>query len=97
MRIRIPSMLLKLRERAASEGRLPGWLEKGMGRYASIAVAPKRWARVKRWAHRLTGIISSRGWIRRMPGPGRGWTRYRDFPRPAKESFLEWWRSGRGP
>jgi L-lactate dehydrogenase complex protein LldF len=94
--IRIPSMLLRLRERAASEGRLPGWLEKGMARYASTAVEPKRWARAKRWARRLSGIISSRGWIRRIPGPGRGWTRHRDFPRPAKESFLEWWRSGRG-
>lgn len=97
VRIRIPSMLLALRERAASEGRLPGWLEKGMARYASTAVSPSRWARAKRWASRLGGLISSRGWIRRIPGPGRGWTRFRDFPRPAKESFTDWWRKNRGP
>ncbi|MGH8947100.1 MAG: LutB/LldF family L-lactate oxidation iron-sulfur protein [Acidimicrobiia bacterium] len=96
VRIRIPSMLLQLRERAAMEGRLPGWLEKGMARYSSVATEPKRWARAKRWAHRLTGLFSARGWIRRIPGPGRGWTRYRDLPRPAKESFTEWWRSNRG-
>lgn len=94
--IRIPSMLLKLRERAAAEGRLPGWLEKGMARYASTASSPSRWGRAKRWASRLSGLISSRGWIRRIPGPGRGWTRYRDFPRPARESFTDWWRSNRG-
>ena len=96
VRIRIPSMLLKLREVAASEGRLPGWLEKGMARYARVAVHPSRWARAKRWAHRLSVLVSSRGWIRRIPGPARGWTRYRDFPRPVKQSFTEWWRSTRG-
>ena len=97
VRIQIPSMLLMLRERAAAEGRLPGWLSKGMARYASTAAEPQRWARAKRWARRLSGLLSSRGWIRRFPGPGRGWTRYRDFPRPARESFTEWWRSNRGP
>ena len=96
VRIQIPAMLLKLRERAAAEGRLPGWLEKGMARYASTAVEPKRWARAKRWARRLSALISVRGWIRRIPGPARGWTRYRDLPRPARESFTDWWRSNRG-
>jgi L-lactate dehydrogenase complex protein LldF len=97
IRIQIPSMLLKLRQRAASEGRLPGWLEKGMARYSRTATAPEKWRRAKKWAARLTGPISSRGWIRRIPGPGRGWTDHRDFPRPAKESFAEWWKMNRGP
>lgn len=97
MRIQIPSMLLKLRQQAASEGRLPGWLERGMARYARATVAPGKWARAKRWASRLSAPISSHGWIRKMPGPGRGWTEHRDLPRPAKESFGDWWRSNRGP
>lgn len=97
VRIQIPSMLLKLRQQAASEGRLPGWLERGMARYARATVAPGKWARAKRWASRLSAPISSHGWIRKMPGPGRGWTEHRDLPRPAKESFGDWWRSNRGP
>ena len=96
VRIQIPKMLLGLRAQAASEGRLPGWLEKGMARYAKTAVDPGRWARAKKWASRLGGLISSRGWIRRLPGPARGWTRGRDFKRPARESFNEWWRTRRG-
>jgi L-lactate dehydrogenase complex protein LldF len=96
VRIRIPHMLLKLREQAAREGRLPGWLDRGMARYAGTVSNPKRWARAKTWASRLSGPISSKGWIRRLPGPGRGWTSSRDFPRPAKESFGEWWRSRDG-
>ena len=96
IRIQIPSMLLNLRQRAAAEGRLPAWLEKGMTRYSNTATAPEKWRRAKKWASLLTAPISSRGWIRRVPGPGRGWTDYRDFPRPAKESFAEWWRTNRG-
>jgi L-lactate dehydrogenase complex protein LldF len=94
--IQIPSMLLKLRAMAAAEGRLPGWLQRGIRRYTSTAYSPSRWERAKRLAHVLTGPISRDGWIRRLPGRGRGWTAYRDFPRPARESFSAWWRSNRG-
>ncbi|MEX2250878.1 MAG: LutB/LldF family L-lactate oxidation iron-sulfur protein [Acidimicrobiia bacterium] len=96
IRIQIPSMLLKLRARAAAEGRLPGWLERGMRRYANTVHTPSKWERAKRLAHSVTGPISRDGWIRRLPGRGRGWTAYRDFPRPARESFSAWWRSNRG-
>ncbi len=96
VRIQIPSMLVKLRERAASEEMLPGWLERGMSRYSKAASEPKRWANAKKWAYRLTAPFSSRGWIRRIPGPGRGWTAYRDLRRPAKESFADWYRSRNG-
>jgi L-lactate dehydrogenase complex protein LldF len=95
VRIQIPAMLRGLRRLAVDEGRLPGWLEKGMGRYASIAEDPARWKRAKAWGYRLSGPLSVRGWIRRLPGPGRGWTTSRDFPRPAKQSFGDWWRENR--
>jgi L-lactate dehydrogenase complex protein LldF len=95
VRIEIPRMLLELRRRAAVEGRLPGWLERGMGRYARTTSDPSRWARAKRWAARLGAAFSARGWITRLPGPGRGWTDSRDLPRPAKESFNDWWKSNR--
>jgi L-lactate dehydrogenase complex protein LldF len=96
VRIQIPKMLLQLRQQAAAEGRLPGWLQKGIARYARTTVEPARWQRAKRWASRLASLVSTGGWIRRMPGPGRGWTSSRDLPRPAKESFNDWWRSNRG-
>jgi len=96
VRIQIPRMLLELRRQAAAEGRLPGWLEKGMSRYAKTASDPRRWARAKRWASRLSAPVATRGWISRLPGPGRGWTASRDLPKPAKESFNDWWRANRG-
>lgn len=96
VRIQIPKMLLSLREQAAREGRLPGWLEKGIARYGKTSSDPVKWARAKKWASRLSAPVSSGGWIRRLPGPGRGWTDSRDLPRPARESFSEWWRNNRG-
>ncbi|MEX0863484.1 MAG: LutB/LldF family L-lactate oxidation iron-sulfur protein [Acidimicrobiia bacterium] len=95
--IRIPSMLLNLREIAAAEDRLPGWLNRGMKAYTAAATDPLRWARLKRLARVLTAPFSARGWIRRIPGPARGWTNHRDLPRPPKESFNDWWRENRGP
>lgn len=95
VRIEIPRMLVELRRQAAAEGRLSGWLSKGLSRYARTASRPSRWRRAKRWAARLSVVVSSRGWIKRIPGPGRGWTSSRDMPRPAKESFADWWRSNR--
>ena len=96
VRIQIPSMLQQLRAQAAAEGRLPGWLDRGMNRYARVATQPAKWRRAKKWAYRLSALLSVRGWLRRVPGPGGGWTKYRDLPRPAKESFGEWWRVNRG-
>ena len=96
VRIQIPSMLLKLRQRAAVEGRLPGWLEKGMRRYRNTTADPVKWDRATRWARRLTGILSSAGRIRRIPGPGRGWTDSRDLRRPAEQTFTSWYRGRDG-
>jgi L-lactate dehydrogenase complex protein LldF len=96
VRIQIPSMLLKLREHAASEGHLPGWLERGMRRYRTAAIEPDRWRSARRWARLLLGLFSSSGWIRRIPGPGRGWTRHRDMRRPAEQSFSDWFKARNG-
>ena len=95
VRIDIPKMLLLLRESAAAQGRLAGWLERGVNGYTRRAIDPPRWARAIRWASTASAPLATRGWLRRIPGPARGWTRYRDFPRPAKESFTRWWRSNR--
>lgn len=96
VRIQIPSMLVKLRQRAVDEGRLPGWLEKGMARYATAATDQRKWERSLRWLRRVAALFASRGFIRRLPGPPRGWTKFRDIRRPARESFSEWMRQRQG-
>lgn len=92
VRIQIPSMLLKLRERAVDEGHLPGWLAKGMVRYTKTAAESGRWEKAGNWASRLAALVSSDGWISRLPGPGRKWTDSRDIRRPARQSFTQWFK-----
>ncbi len=97
VRIEIPRMLLELRRQAAEEDRLPRWLQRGISRYADVAVDPGRWSRAKRWTARLSALVARGGWIRRLPGPAKGWTGSRDLRQPARESFQDWWERNRGP
>jgi len=96
VRIQIPRMLLELRRQAAEQGRLPAWLQRGVSRYAGIVTDERKWSRAKRWAARLSAPLARDGWIRRLPGPGRGWTTSRDMRQPAAQSFQDWWRQNRG-
>jgi L-lactate dehydrogenase complex protein LldF len=89
--IRIPSMLLELRTKAAAEGRLPAWLSRGVRYYARSASEPVRWERLRHLVARLAAPFARSGWIRWLPGPASGWTRHRDLPRPERESLYEWW------
>ncbi len=89
--IQIPAMLLELRSQAAASGNLPGWLERGVRTYAGATRSRARWRRALRLARTLSAPFSRSGWIRRLPGPGSGWTRHRDLRRPARQSFSEWW------
>jgi L-lactate dehydrogenase complex protein LldF len=89
VRINIPEVLVHLRqtgphprfERAAM--RALSWTMRDRRRYAAALRAARRGAAPLR---RLTG-----GTIRRLPWPLSAWTKTRDAPLPAKETFREWW------
>jgi L-lactate dehydrogenase complex protein LldF len=96
VRIDIPRMLLELRAEAASTGRLPAWLGRGIRAYTSAAVNPGRWRLMWRLAG-MGGLLASRdGWIHRLPFQGAAWTDHRDLPRPASVTFHQYWRRRNG-
>jgi L-lactate dehydrogenase complex protein LldF len=35
---------------------------------------------------------ASRGYIRSLPGPVKGWTQARDLPTPTARGFRDWWK-----
>jgi L-lactate dehydrogenase complex protein LldF len=92
VKIDIPRVLVHLRgkaverkpprdpERLAMEA--AAWTFATRGRYERA----QRLGRVGQWP------LARGGRIRRLPGPLSGWTRSRDLPPVASQTFREWWR-----
>lgn len=95
VRIDIPRMLLALRRTATSEGLAPAWLKVGMPMYRHMATRPAMYRGIRWLSSRIAALEARGGWIARLRGPLSGWTRYRDFPQPARESFTARWRRER--
>jgi L-lactate dehydrogenase complex protein LldF len=104
VKINIPHMLIGLRElqhhpkgAAGLSGtrRHTPRLER-LAYWGSKEVLRRPWLyrlllRLSRWVLRP---LARNGWLKRLPGPGGGWTAARDFPAPAKQSFRDLWRKG---
>ena len=89
--IDLPRMLLALRRDLVEQGYSPLLWTLGM-RGWSVANQSSRLfelgSRALSWGMRLAP--------RQLPGPARGWTRYRDLPPAAPNSFRQWWRECKG-
>ena len=102
VQIDLPKMLLNLRHDLVSGRNMPGAERRAMQGFAGVASRPAAYqsaARVARTGTRLLSGFGDRN-LRRLPPPLHHWTRHRDFPPMAKQSFREWWtkRSGtQGP
>jgi L-lactate dehydrogenase complex protein LldF len=97
VKIDIPSMLVHLRATSVAAGRRRPHAEGVAFRAMAWAMStPGRFSRAERLL-RLGRLVSRRGRIRRLPGPGAAWTTSRDLPAPPKETFREWWARHRKP
>ncbi len=68
----------------------PGWLAQGLRLFTWAAEHAGRF----RLAQKLAGLVGGKGWLR-LPA-WSGWGLSKDFPRPAKQSFQERWKSQEG-
>jgi L-lactate dehydrogenase complex protein LldF len=103
VRINIPHMLIGLRElQHDPEGRRSPGKRGHRGPHSWEGLAYWLWKEVlcRPWLYGLTlrcaalflRPLTRDGWLRRLPGPGRGWTAGRDFPAPASRPFRERWK-----
>lgn len=94
VRIDIPRLLLIEREQAARARKMPGWLRFGLQIYSFTATRPALFA-LATWSGRVgtrvLGVFGN-GWIRALPPPLDAWTKSRDFPAFADESFSVKWK-----
>jgi L-lactate dehydrogenase complex protein LldF len=94
VKIDIPSVLVHLRAKAVEA--TPSSAERASMRGAAwIFASPRRFRLATRLGRLAQRPFARAGTIRRVPGPLSAWTRTRDLPPLARESFREWW--GRRP
>jgi L-lactate dehydrogenase complex protein LldF len=90
VKINIPEILIHLRRRIV-EDRAPG-AERLAMRAAAFAFSNPRWLSLAQTIGRVAQWPFARaGRVRRLPGPGAGWTVSRDLPAMPAESFRQWW------
>ncbi len=96
VRIPLPKMMRHWREREFERHLTPRATRWGLHAWAVIAASPRVY-RAFQWAasHALR-LISWRGWIRRLPLAGSGWTSQRDMRVPTGDSFQRQWRQRGG-
>jgi len=101
VKIAIPEMLIKLREKLHEESSHTASDEYDEPRLEGLAY--RLWAATLRrpWLYRAATWLATRTvgrwyrqsrWITRLPGALGGWTDQRDFPAPAARRFRDWWK-----
>jgi L-lactate dehydrogenase complex protein LldF len=80
IQIDLPRMLLELRRQAT--GQLPRSVTGGVRLYTAAARRSWRWRGLWSVVSWSAPLLSRRGWIEHLPGPGKRWTASRDLRRP---------------
>ena len=92
--IPLPTLLRGWRDRSWREGLEPATIRVGIGIWAWTARRPALYRIASSVGVRAMRWFGRQGWIRSMPLAG-GWTEHRDFPAPAKRTFMELYRAAR--
>lgn len=92
MRIPLHELLIEHRTDQAATGKRAAAERFWFRLYGTLVTRPKLYRlaiRLVRFG--LRSMADREGWIRWAPGPLAGWTKMRDFPLPARRSFLKRW------
>lgn len=98
MDIDLPHHFVQLREQAVREGLKPKSISLTYRTWSRWWASPAHYRRSIRLARLGQRLYERRGRLRGGPGLLGGWTRTRDMPPVARETFGEWWaRRGQDP
>lgn len=92
--IPLPTLLRGWRERSWREGLEPASARFGITLFAFVASRPWIFYRAAALAVQVMRLFNRRGRLRGMPLAG-SWTRYRDFPAPARRTFMQLYRAAK--
>jgi L-lactate dehydrogenase complex protein LldF len=90
--IPIPNLLRKWREQEFSRGLRSSSERVGLRCWSHISKRPRVYRAVQKLCSMVLRILAKgNGYLKHLPLAGSGWTRYRDFPAPARKSFQAAW------
>jgi L-lactate dehydrogenase complex protein LldF len=89
--IPLPTLLRGWRDRSWREGLEPATVRFGLGIHTFVASRPRLYRLGTAIAVRVMRLFSRGGLVKGMPGLG-AWTAYREFPAPAKRTFMEMYK-----
>ena len=89
--IPLPTLLRGWRDRSWREGLEPATVRFGLGIHTFVASRPRLYRLGTAIAIRVMRLFSRGGLVKGMPGLG-AWTAYREFPAPAKRTFMEMYK-----
>jgi L-lactate dehydrogenase complex protein LldF len=90
VKIPLPDLQRKLREREFSEDLRPWYERTGLRAWAWVAMRPSLYAFASKLGVRFLRMLAGKdGMIHQLPLVGRGWTEGRDMPAPAGRTFRE--------
>jgi L-lactate dehydrogenase complex protein LldF len=93
MRIPLPKMMRHWREREFEKHLVPAANRFGLRFWGFFAARPALYRRATGLAARALSALGGRkGRFRSLP-LAEGWTRHRDFPAPASQTFMQQWRA----
>ncbi len=90
VRIDIPELLVKLRRQTTQH--TPRHIRIGLSAFAWVSPRPRMFRQVARTAALFGRLWGRDGWLRSIPWVLRGWTKDREMPAPAPQTFSDWWR-----
>ncbi len=90
-RIDIPSLLVKLRRDQVARKEVPWVRRLGFRLVSAMLTWPKGYRLGRQMTRWLSAIGADGEWIAKLPLPVSEWTKYHDWPRPAKRSFRRLW------
>ena len=91
--IPLPTLLRGWRDRSWREGLEPASMRFGLGLHTFLATHPRLYRLATAAAVRVLRLFSRGGVVRGLPGLG-AWTAQRDFPAPAKKTFMAMLQDG---
>jgi L-lactate dehydrogenase complex protein LldF len=91
VRIPLPKLMRNWREREFERHLQPATVRYGLGVWAALAKRPALYRAVTSLAMKFLRLAGGKGRFRSLP-LANGWTRHRDFPAPAGETFQSLWK-----